>query len=362
LVPTLVFSHHSSQAQFGSLVLGSLQTTSELLPISLSTVLDVDLADKLASVEASRIGTQGRLAKSLKTSIHQLRPVLNNHRLEFRRSRVASSSFEVLVSKLRQLNRNPLLGPTSHVPGERIQTALQRTYENFSGSATPRTSRDSIAGRGRSRKPSENFEMQCHNTPASSPIQARHGHSFMHDPNHHRSRSTITVPTGRHAITTASRTLVKSIQQALHSCSTELADVCEWSTSSRGVEKPIGALQAKDELESALADLQLNLAILLNDLGSESHRNSYSSDSARTLYLGETAERDHFRLAFYMTALLDLAKDILELLNVVITISRQARPSKRIFLPLIPGMSRLYVDAGNPTAEHQPGVPNGRLD
>ena len=360
LVPTLIFSHHSSRAKFGGLVLESLQTASELLPISLSTVLDVNLADKLASLEANRIGTQGRLAKQLKLSINQLRPVLNNHRLEFRRSRVASSSFEILVNKLRRLHRNPLLGPTSHVPGERIQTALQRAYGNFSGSATPHTPRDSSTTRGRSRGPKDKFEMQRNDSPASSAVQARHS-QLMYDAGHHRSRSVVSVPLGRHTITTASQNLVNSIQQALQSSSVELADVCEWPLSSASMEKPVGTAQAREELELALADLQLNLAILLNDLGADPHRNASPTDSSNPPSNVGMGDRNNFRLAFYMTALLDFAKDVLELLKVIIALSRQATGSKRIFFPIIPGMSRLDLHVGNPTVNQQPDYTEGEL-
>jgi len=356
LVPTVMFSHHSSNDRFGALILESLQTTSELLPLSLSMVLDVDLAGKLAALEAKRIGSQERLSTSLKGSVHQLRPVLNNYRLEFRRSRVASASFEVLVNKIRRLHRNPLLGPTSHIPGERIQSALQRAYGNHSGSATPRTPRDSSKGRSRSRGPRDTFEMARGETPTPSPVVLRRGHSFIYETSgHYRSRSVISLPTSKHAITYASRNLVKAIQQALQSSSTELISLCDWPASSSAMDKVVGAVQAKDELEVALSELQLNLALLLNGLGTDSYHTKHTMDSMRQLVHADMGDKNHFRLAFYMTALLDLAKEVLEFLNVVISISKTARPSKRVYFPILPGMSRLGAQAGSPSTAQIPG-------
>lgn len=361
LIPTLIFSHHSSNAKFGSLVLGSLKTTSELLPLSLSTVLDVNLADKLAALEANRSGTQERLAKLLKGTDNQLRPILNNLRLEFRRSKIASASLEILVNKLRRLHRNPLLGPTSHVPGQRIQMALQRTYGNHSGSITPHTPRDSRKGRSRSRGTRDVLEKQRNDSPASSPIPTRHSMFMFDHQGHQRSRSVVSIPKGQDGINSASSNLVSAIQKALQSSSTELAELCEWSISSCGSEKAMGILQAKDDLEIALSELQLNLALLLNDLGTESRHSSHSADTAKHFMHSDTGDRDHFRLAFYMTALLDLAKELLELLHVVINLSKHARSSKRIFFPIIPGMSRLNAHVGSPTAEQQPEQAEGGL-
>ena len=54
-----------------------------------------------------------------------------------------------------------------------------------------------------------------------------------------------------------------------------------------------------------------------------------------------------------MTALLDLAKDVLVVLNVVIDLSQRATGSKRWFWPNVPGLSWLRVQTGSPPSMYE---------
>lgn len=49
-----------------------------------------------------------------------------------------------------------------------------------------------------------------------------------------------------------------------------------------------------------------------------------------------------------MTALLDLAKDVISLLDVVITQSQKAHATRIWYFPRIPGLSRFHKDPASP--------------
>jgi hypothetical protein len=152
----------------------------------------------------------------------------------------------------------------------------------------------------------------------------------------------------------ACRTLVSSVQQALRSAAAELAEIFGWAdVGGTPAGKEVQVVQAKDELELALSELQLKLAILLDDLGAERRESRGRSPGHASIDSHHGHDRDHFRLAFYMTALLDLAKDVLRVLNVVIGLSQRATEGKRWYWPRIPGSSRLRFQAGPPPGMYE---------
>lgn len=354
LIPTLIFSYGSTGPRLGKLVLGSIHATSALLPLSLSSVLDLDLAEKLAAVEANRSGKQQSLSRSLKDKTSQLRPIHDRYVLELTRSQLPPTSLQPLIKALRRINRNALLGPGSHVPGERIRAALDRTYGGASGIATPHTPR----GRSvpRSQQPHGNsIEMRRAEDRVAHSMSPRPAHVFAFDRiRHERTSSLVTVSSSRPRLSVACQTLVLSVQQALRSAAAELADVYEWpDVGGTPLGKDVHILQAKEELELALAELQHKLAILLDDLGVEQRERRGRSPGHASIESQHGLERDHFRLAFYMTALLDLAKDVLVVLNVVIDLSQRATGSKRWFWPNVPGLSWLRVQTGSPPSMYE---------
>jgi hypothetical protein len=347
LLPVLLFAHDTtSRVRLGELVTGSLNTASELLPVSLSSVIDVDLAQKLAALEASLSGSQNRLAKTLKDSVTRLDSVLHNYSFEFARSRIHPTTLQAIVKMLQRLSRNPLLGPTSHVPGERIQHALNRTYGTPSGFTTPVTPQH--AQRGRTLVASRH-SIELHKEKAArASLSPRPKNVFVFERrDHSRPRSMAHKPTAGANLIAASRHLVDSIQKAMRNASGELCELCGWQSRAPSAgQKDSSVLDAKDELEYALSRLQQDLASLLDHLGAHRPKSKLSRD----IEDDDGTRRDHFRLAFYMTSLLDLAKDVLDLLDLVIALSRQSSPTTRWFLPKIPGFSRFRKDPGSPHA------------
>jgi hypothetical protein len=119
--------------------------------------------------------------------------------------------------------------------------------------------------------------------------------------------------------------------------------------------------QAKLNLEDSLSDFQRRLTSL--DFGitlipsSDPIAEEVDYPDVRRASAVETldsmlGDRDHFRLAFYMTALLDLAEDVLALLVVVIDVAGQAE-SKRW---MIPSLDLLWGSAETPDMQ-LPGDP-----
>ena len=155
---------------------------------------------------------------------------------------------------------------------------------------------------------------------------------------HSRTRSALSLPPGRLDVVRSSKGLVTAIQQAMFKASAELSRLYQWTTLPNDTEeKGPTLLEVKDELESALSRLAKDLASFLDDLSAQTPRRIPSSD-------GTAGQRDHFRLAFYMTALLDLAKDVITFLDVVIHCSQRATSKSQWHLPHIPGISRFRKD------------------
>lgn len=336
----------------------SLQTASTLLPLSISSVLGTNLSDRLAALQASRDGSQAALAKSLKQCVAALRTTYTAYSVEVTHTKISPLTLNRLVKDLSSIQRNPLLGQTSHVPGERIQQALRRAYLQTSGSVTPSTP---LTPRSSSRP-----------RRAESPFTATpRGRSMTRDSNiriqstrflHRKHESTVSFNRRSTHIGITSEILVKSIQSALHTTLAELSTVYGWVNPNTTKETPIREI--KEELEFAVSAFQQDLSSLLHDLGG--HHISLSDnvgDSSRTFGPEGEATRnwDHFRVAFYMTALLDLGKEIIKLLQTAMELSSQVGEQRQWYFPSIPGLSHLRKRTGSPPTMTEDGGAIGKL-
>ena len=284
LIARLVFPPRSCGPVVRSLVSKSLQSSLDLLPLSLQSVFGPSVEQRLTDLDNTR---QPLLAKSLKSTIRELSSVYTAYSREFTYAHIPPSAYGPIVKALQNINQNPLLGPTSHVPGKRIQTALERTY----GISTPASPVSHKKG----------DDLELHGRHRARTPRSQRGHR----------RSASLSPSPRPVLLGASHEVVAAISTAMASA---IADVQRSHDGHLDVEsKPTS--EARVELEAALGNHQLKLASLLDDLGRTSHQ-----------------DRDHFRLAFYLTALLDLAKDVLELMVLISAMSARTGP-RRLYVP-----------------------------
>jgi hypothetical protein len=99
----------------------------------------------------------------------------------------------------------------------------------------------------------------------------------------------------------------------------------------------------RTELEVAVGELQRRLSLMMDEFSVSPHPNS----RAPPLHY-----RDRWRIAFYLVALIDLAKDIDHLLEITIKLRAQSS-SRRLFLPFSPPKHH------NPPAEPLSNDPRG---
>jgi hypothetical protein len=143
LFATIIIPRPSCSAKLDSLLSETVNTTSQLLPLTLASVLDPTSPSPPADALQ-----QQTLAQELKKSLGELKACHTEYRTECVRAPISPSALRPYIKALTQIHRNPLLGPTSHLPGARIKAAMERTYERNSRPATPRDSRHSSSPSG----------------------------------------------------------------------------------------------------------------------------------------------------------------------------------------------------------------------
>lgn len=281
LFATIVIPRPSCAKKLDLILSQTVNTTSQLLPLSLASILDPSSPSPPADALQ-----QKTLAQELKTSLAQLKACHREYRTECVRGPISPSALRPYIKALAQIHRNPLLGPTSHIPGDRIKAAMDRTYERNSRPATPRDSRHSPSG-----SPS-------YDTP--------------------RPLSKVHRPLMGH-LTAATEQVVSCLSQSLR---TSLQKV----RSANGRSSEVGAdlVEQKVILESAVGELQRRLSLMMDEFSVSPHPSSGRNPSIHY--------RDRWRVAFYLVALIDLAKDINRLLDITMSIRSQSS-TNRLYLP-----------------------------
>ncbi|ODN99547.1 hypothetical protein L198_03391 [Cryptococcus wingfieldii CBS 7118] len=348
LISTLIFApHHTLSHQFGAQVEESLKTICTLLPLSLQHITgnenssptisepseaEYPTAKSLESQpDRARLpSSQDQLAKKLKTTISNLQTSSSSY---LRTTPSVDGQLPLLptvVKSLQRIVRNPLLG-TSQSPGERIQAALNKTFPH-SQPGTPRGAKartpvPSASSSIRSQSRSEVFHRR----------KPRHLTSLL-PPEASSSSLTLSQHPG---LKERSESLVGAMVEALQAIEQELPAKFGWAVEAAKEDKaemnPHERLAgAKACLEEQVGCVQHVLGSLLGDLGGEDKDDTSDSESdvrrsaSPSKYatsplnrspvpatFSETVEvrsvlhnRDRYRLAFVMTTLLDLAKDI----------------------------------------------------
>ncbi|TYJ55262.1 hypothetical protein B9479_004092 [Cryptococcus floricola] len=348
LISTLIFApHHTLSHQFGAQVEESLKTICTLLPLSLQHITgneksspaisepseaEYPTAKSLESQpDRARLPpSQDQLAKKLKTTISNLQTSSSSY---LRTTPSVDGQLPLLptvVKSLQRIVRNPLLG-TSQSPGERIQAALNKTFPH-SQPGTPRGAKartpvPSASSSIRSQSRSEVFHRR----------KPRHLTSFLPP-----EASSSSLALSQHpGLKERSESLVGAMVEALQAIEQELPAKFGWAVEvakeDNAEMNPYERLAgAKARLEEQVCCVQQVLGSLLGDLGGEDKDDTIDSESdvrrsaSPSKYatsplnrspvaaiFSETVEvksvlhnRDRYRLAFVMTTLLDLAKDI----------------------------------------------------
>ncbi|OWZ61103.1 hypothetical protein AYX14_04305 [Cryptococcus neoformans] len=361
LLVTVVFApHHSLSHQFGSEVKESIKNICTLLPLSFHHILGdgslpiTEDGDSESPTSAKRIEaqmqdirppTQNQLAKKLKATISNLQSSSASYLRTTPRVEGQFSALPAVVKALQRMARNPLLGPTSHIPGERIQAALQKSFPP-SAPPSPHHRRKSFNHLFHKRSDSASSEsgLDMENLTRRKP---------RHLTNYNRSRdvSPNVALSSRPGLKDRSDRLLSVMVKALHSIDQVLPSKFGWSvaSSAEGETNVVlsGDLQeSKRSLEEELLHIERTLGSLLGDVDpdqSGSHKptgpsgiphNRVDSPVEHRVTFSETSEvksvlynRDRYRLAFYMTALLDLARDVQSLTETVLNAPDYERPS-----------------------------------
>nr|XP_031860189.1 uncharacterized protein CI109_004321 [Kwoniella shandongensis]KAA5527261.1 hypothetical protein CI109_004321 [Kwoniella shandongensis] len=355
LIPTLLLAPHHSSHQIGNQIDESILTIITLLPLSLSQLLEFSppittplhdtSAGSAKSLEAQNevppTPTQAQLAKKLKTTVSSLQVSSNTYFKDSRAIEVQSTLPDIIKS-LQRLQRNPLLGQTSHVPGERIQAALHRSFPH-SRPGTPRHRSRSKSSHRHERQMSVSSEADFpphphHTTHRRKP---RHLTSYLRPADSHTS---ITL-TSRPDLKDTSQHLVDAITHTLRIVNSQMAQTYGWSRPSTAEKSlvPEGALvEVKASLEEVMKGVQKTLGNLLGNMDRDARRDAHShvsppreqdgQFSATTDVNDVLRNKDRFRLAFYMTALLDLARDVHVFATTVLSASIRAEATPSSWL------------------------------
>lgn len=325
----LVQAHRSPFAELGDLFETALGLIADSFPNSLVMLLgNVDMSAHGTASPASV--SHEKSTRQLRQAIKQMSTIHARVRLIVFRSRVSPSALGDLVDQLGKISRNPLLSSTSHIPGERIQSALRR-HNAFGGSRSqsgPETPRLSLrlqqltGGSG---------GWQGHRTSAPrSPLSASRLHaalSGLDGGGGSSGASEITLSVQKdNGIQSACRGAADSVVQVLGTIRLQLAEVCGWKTPNGLSSVTTDRASTHEELAKALGGLQSTLSTLLESshtsLGKD-HWSSLERSRGEEVTRGsvhaalEDRNRDRFRLAFYLVALVDLIKDIQQLAAIV---------------------------------------------
>ncbi|KIR69149.1 hypothetical protein I314_00253 [Cryptococcus bacillisporus CA1873] len=362
LLVTVVFApHHSLSHRFGSEVSESIKSICTLLPLSFHHILgdgslpETGEGDSESPINAKRLEaqlqdirptTQDQLAKKLKAVTSNLQSSSSSYLRTTPRVEGQFTALPAVVKALQRMGRNPLLGPASHIPGERIQAAL---HKSFPPSAPPSPRR---------RHKSSKQPIHKRDNPVSAEVDLNMENSTRRKVPRHltsynppRDLSPNVALSSRPGLKDESHRLLLTMVQTLHSINQVLPSKFGWSvvTLTDGEADVVSSenlQESKRFLEEELLHIQRTLGSLLGDVDPDQSgasnttspsnipHNHVGSPVEHHVTFSETPEvksvlhnRDRYRLAFYMTALLDLARDVLGLTETILNTPDYERPS-----------------------------------
>lgn len=305
LVSHLAFSFHTAGPNLGQSLHDSLQAMRELLPISLNSMATADSTKQLSTstdvekVHEVKDTQRGALSVRLKKLVKALPSVYTAYTSEIVYARAHPATLDPVIKAIKTIRRNPLLGSAGHTPGERIKAALDRTY-GLSPAPSPKGSMvDLRQARGVA------FPRTSENSASTLAIPPW----VMKDvPPGGSSTSLAALAESR--LTQSCRDVGDSICAAWAAIWTRLAHTYNWSKEDAPVTAQTDPIAIQADLRSHVSILERELAILLEMADS-------GAEAMTKLRSGARFERTDYRMAFYMTALMDLARESAELLTLV---------------------------------------------
>jgi hypothetical protein len=321
-IPSLLILPISSSNHFSHLLLSSIHQTSLTLPINLK-----------ATLAPAPAGTPPpATSKALRQFPQLLAQVYQELSFEISYSKLHPRTLEVVLTALRRVQRNPLLGGIDvggHLPGPRVSEAMRRERERrSSGFSTPtgRTHNDSASSVAHYREAltgpfiDSSFALAeeivaCLNVSREMLVVAYGWVDIVEQPPTHKPEpsglmerlaqrlSSFTKPpvhpvTGRRMSTHSQRPANtppdlqdrvadarKGLQAAMHALEQRLTELVEGSTLAEGAEK------------------------VQDDMSVKSGKVHWASEDAQKKRRANVllAGKDRFRLAFHLTALLDVS-------------------------------------------------------
>jgi hypothetical protein len=340
LVPIVLLGHRSSGPALGDAILGTLSSVQELLPISLAVFLDDE--EPTATPPAwHKSSSQDRTspppqhaeqAKKLKSRTAQIGPSLKAYSNEILHARLPPPHLQPIVAALRAVSRNPLLGSSSHTPGERIQAALLRVRHHSSSRPT------SALGTPRRGSPNpRNIDGGRFAHELEKRLDAVPSYLRSEVPVARQVNTPTAVPTPDTRLAERWTELSRCICAATQISGDRIAGVWAWTNPPCSPQLPGPAVRS--DLIGAIAAFEADLEIALDPEEGFSRALSGSRTPARNHEWRHTlvshTERDNFRLAFHMVSLLDLGRDTLKLYDVVEGVTKTAPEEKRWYIPYL---------------------------
>ncbi|GMK54467.1 hypothetical protein CspeluHIS016_0110530 [Cutaneotrichosporon spelunceum] len=360
----VALAEHSSAPHLGTQIVASVRSMCDLIPTSLTAILEPDAKAADSSVPTPTVdhntasGTlekelgeqnpahlrQQLLAQDLRTQVSAMQDTFKAYSLDIVYARHPPSALRPVIKIFGRLQRNALFMPSWHEPGERIRTALERAYATprspaasrvSSRPGTPRASSSATNGFGGgtplTHTTAESDSVTGTATPTAAALNsAAHMKSLRLHSTHltretaaeHLARELSKIATHRHAgirlpsgthdssarrkLTATCGNLGSAITAALRGSATLLTEACEWRWRTPPVLPHTDHLLA--QLDRTLAELEKRLSGILD--GAEVPKSPTSGvvfeDQMTSDWLDE---EDRFRIAFFMIALLDLARD-----------------------------------------------------
>ncbi|KAL1409882.1 hypothetical protein Q8F55_003881 [Vanrija albida] len=385
-VSGVLFSEHSSSPLLGQHLFKTVKTACELIPASLGTILDLDpeTPPEASSNSKEASGTasgsapsapsakeleeslekpsartrQQQLARKLRAEIATTRATHASYMLDIVHARQKPAALEPIIHILARLQRNPLLGPTGHVPAWQGSPSLAADGSPENAHETPEiTGSDHYI---------DGAQLAHHLSRVATHTQPRHASG---NSRNSRGRGGPYVDPARAKLTMACTDLSDSIVAAMTSAAAQMSEACDWHW---GMDDHKDPVEVKAQLQTSLKDLQRHLSGIIDttDLVNELHKSTSTATLASRLSargvvwedeIPTTAdwldEEDRFRIAFYMIALLDLAKDTQHLLGYAVHLRQGAQPKRWIFPAIVwpwtkaPEMARPSVGETRAEAE-----------
>lgn len=314
----------------------------------------------------SRSIEQRKLAARLRTMHTQLVSLVRLYRLEIDHTSLSPHNLDSVVTTIGKMLSNPLLGPISYVPGERTRAALERYQKtnDHTRSHSPAMTRPasmSYLGITNFHDPTldlENMILLATNR-IVSPRPLRHTVSRRVVESLDSRTHSPGTPPGETELLDACKEAVEVISNELRCAARDLALAYGWARAAQPGDEALSSGQGgKAQLETTTVRLQLALTAVLDiarvdqktksvvvtedperdgnaDIGDQ-NRGSLDASLRPSRHAGwSPGGEDHFRTAFHLVSLLDLAKDVHQLLLVVENIVARSRRPKRWIFPVL---------------------------